>query len=62
MSIEEKYMSVTHQHNDCPVCNSKALMDIPKPRNEWDKLMLTIRNGNADLRIMFGKKIEVKEG
>jgi hypothetical protein len=62
MSIEEQYAPVTHKHNDCPICNDIALIqDILLPRNNFDKLMIAIRNNNSWFRIMQGKRIEVKE-
>jgi hypothetical protein len=62
MSVEEAYAPVIHTHNNCPICNSVALIeDIPAPRNHWDKLMITIRNMDATVRIMTGKRIEVRE-
>ena len=62
MTIDEYYAPVTHKHNDCPICNSVELIqDIPLPRNNWDKLMIAIRNNNAKFRILQGKRIEVKE-
>jgi len=62
MSIEEQYAPVTHSHPDCPVCNNVALIqDVPVARNDWDKLMITVRNMDARVRILVGKRIEVKE-
>jgi len=63
MSIEEQYLPVTHNHTNCPICNNPALIqDIPLPRNNWDKLLIAIRNNNAKFRILQGKRIEIKEG
>jgi len=63
MTIEEAYQDVTHKHANCPTCNNIALIeDIRRPRSEWDKLIISINNMNVKLRIMLGKRIEVKEG
>lgn len=63
MTIEEFYQPVKHRATACPVCATIALIqDISKPRNDWDKLIIAIRNNNAAFRILQGKRIEVKEG
>jgi hypothetical protein len=63
MSLSEYYAPVTHKHNGCPICNSVELIqDIPLPRSDWDRLMITIRNMDARVRTMAGKRIEIKEG
>lgn len=61
-SIEEIYAPVTHKHYNCPICDNVALIeDIPVPRTHWDNLLIAIRNMDANMRIMVGKRIEVKE-
>lgn len=63
MTVSEQYAPVTHKHANCPICNSiELIQDIPLPRDNFDRLMVTIRNTNAWFRTMQGKRIEVKEG
>jgi hypothetical protein len=63
MSIDELYAPVTHKHDNCPICHNPALIqDIPLPRSDFDRLMISIRFNTAWFRIRQGKRIEVKEG
>ena len=62
MTIDEMFAPVKHVHGDCPICtNAPLIEDIGHVRTDWDKLMVKIRDANARVRIMLGKRIEVKE-
>ncbi len=63
MSIDEQYAAVAHRHDDCPICNSPALIqDVVVPRTAYDRLIASIVHFIAYARSLYGKKIEVKEG
>lgn len=62
MSIEEQYAPVAHKHYGCPVCEGIDLIqDVQPPRNEWDRLRITVRNMNVRFQIKQGKPIVWKE-
>lgn len=60
MSIEEYYMPVAHKHANCPICHNLTLIhDVTPVRSPLDKLIASIRNIDADVRIMKGKRITI---
>lgn len=62
MSIDEYYAPVTHKHNNCPICDNVALIqDVVPVHSAWDRFIASANQLNATVRIMTGKRIEVRE-